>query len=214
MPGSPPDLRGCGDRQGRDRARQFGPRPRRGAGGCLCPTGLARGLADDAEVVTASRRRRRGLRRPPQAPLGAWSYLAFRLTRTAAQVGATGPGSRCAVCALSAQVGHLAGGVGVSVLRSMWDRRGVFASRVARWLVCHPLLRTSKLVLVRTDAVTIDELERWVLAGAHWRVVDITSQRVVVDLCACTGEPVERAQSDDPAVIGYLRTAFSHADLS
>jgi hypothetical protein len=47
-----------------------------------------------------------------------------------------------------------------------------------------------------------------------WRVVDITSQRVVVDLCACAGEPVERAQSDDPAVIGYLRTAFSHADLS
>lgn len=89
----------------------------------------------------------------------------------------------------------------------------MFASRLRGGWSAIRLYGTSRLVLVRTDAVTIDELERW-LAGAHWRVVDITSQRVVVDLCACTGEPVERAQSDDPAVIGYLRTAFSHADLS
>ncbi|HWC87952.1 MAG TPA: hypothetical protein VG388_15570 [Solirubrobacteraceae bacterium] len=54
-------------------------------------------------------------------------------------------------------------------------------------------------------AVSIEDLERWELAGAHWRVVDITSDHVVVDLCACTGEPVERVESGEPAVISYVR---------
>jgi hypothetical protein len=62
-------------------------------------------------------------------------------------------------------------------------------------------------MLPPSEVLTLEHLDRWVLAGAHWRVVDITDDRVVVDLCACTGEPVERRQSDDPAVIGYLRTA-------
>lgn len=57
--------------------------------------------------------------------------------------------------------------------------------------------------------LTIDDLERWVLSGAHWRVLDISSEHAVVDMCACTGEPMERVESDDPAVIGYLRTARS-----
>ncbi len=60
--------------------------------------------------------------------------------------------------------------------------------------------------------LTIDDLERWTTSGAHWRVVDISSERVVVDLCACTGEPMERVESEDPAVIGYSRTAPSHLD--
>lgn len=58
--------------------------------------------------------------------------------------------------------------------------------------------------------VTIDDLERWTTAGALWRVVDISRERVVVDLCACTGEPMERVASENPAVIAYLRTAPSH----
>lgn len=62
------------------------------------------------------------------------------------------------------------------------------------------------------EALTVEHLERWMLSGAHWRVVDITNLRVVVDLCACTGEPVERRLSDDPAVIDYLRTAHSDLD--
>lgn len=65
-----------------------------------------------------------------------------------------------------------------------------------------------------SEALTLEHLDRWTLSGAHWRVVDITDQRVVVDLCACTGEPVERRQSDDPVVIGYLRAARSDLDLS
>jgi hypothetical protein len=60
--------------------------------------------------------------------------------------------------------------------------------------------------------LTVDDLEQWVASGAHWRVVDISAERVVVDLCACTGESMERACSEDPAVIGYLRTAPSVGD--
>ena len=64
-----------------------------------------------------------------------------------------------------------------------------------------------------TEALTIEHLERWVLSGAYWRVVEITNQHAVVDLCACTGESVECLQSADPAVISYLRTAPSDLDL-
>jgi hypothetical protein len=60
-----------------------------------------------------------------------------------------------------------------------------------------------------SDALTIDALERWVLFGAGWRVVDLSNERAVVDLCACTGEPVERVESDDPALIDYLRWAHT-----
>jgi hypothetical protein len=48
-----------------------------------------------------------------------------------------------------------------------------------------------------SEALTLEHLDRWALSGAHWRVVDITNQCVVVDLCACTGEPVGRRQSDE-----------------
>jgi hypothetical protein len=65
-----------------------------------------------------------------------------------------------------------------------------------------------------TEALTIECLERWVLSGAHWRVVEITNQHAVVELCACTGEPVERLRSDDHGVIGYLSTARSDLDLN
>jgi hypothetical protein len=66
--------------------------------------------------------------------------------------------------------------------------------------------------MMSTETLTIDGLERWALSGASWRVVDISRERVVVDLCTCTGEPLERLQSDDPSVIGYLRTAHSYLD--
>ncbi len=53
--------------------------------------------------------------------------------------------------------------------------------------------------------VTIDELERWVAAGANWRAVELTGERAVVDLCQCTGELVERRETADAATIAYLR---------
>ena len=37
--------------------------------------------------------------------------------------------------------------------------------------------------------LTIDALERWVLFGAQWRIVDLSGESAVVDLCTCTGEP-------------------------
>ncbi len=55
--------------------------------------------------------------------------------------------------------------------------------------------------------LTIGRLERWVLFGAHWRVVELSPDHVVVDLCACTGELVESAECSDAAVIAYLRSA-------
>ena len=63
-----------------------------------------------------------------------------------------------------------------------------------------------------TDTPTIDALERWVLFGAQWRVVHLSDDQAVVDLCTCTGEPVERIQSDDPVLIGYLRAAKPDPD--
>lgn len=53
----------------------------------------------------------------------------------------------------------------------------------------------------------IDILERWELFGAQWRVVQLSDEHAVVDLCTCTGEPVERLKSADPALIDYLRSA-------
>jgi hypothetical protein len=59
------------------------------------------------------------------------------------------------------------------------------------------------------STLTIDALERWVLFGAQWRIVDLSGERAVVDLCTCTGELVERLESDDPALIRYLRSSPS-----
>jgi hypothetical protein len=58
-------------------------------------------------------------------------------------------------------------------------------------------------------AVTVEELERWVQSGAQWRVVELSGDRAVVELRACTGEPVERRASTDPALIAYVRSAPS-----
>lgn len=65
-----------------------------------------------------------------------------------------------------------------------------------------------------THLLTIGDLERWVLSGAHWRLVDVSTRHAVVDLCACTGEPMDRGETRDPAVIGYLRTAHADRDGS
>jgi hypothetical protein len=48
-------------------------------------------------------------------------------------------------------------------------------------------------------------LEDWEDAGAVWRVAELTEDRAVVDLCACTGEPVDRLESTDPDVLAALR---------
>ena len=55
----------------------------------------------------------------------------------------------------------------------------------------------------------IGELERWTFLGAQWRVVALSGEQAIVDLCTCMGEPVDRVESDDPALIAYLRAAQS-----
>jgi hypothetical protein len=64
---------------------------------------------------------------------------------------------------------------------------------------------------MNSHEVTIKDLEDWVQSGGHWRVVDISRAQAAVDLLTCTSEPLERRETHDPSVIGYLRTA--HTDL-
>lgn len=52
---------------------------------------------------------------------------------------------------------------------------------------------------------TIAELEDWERNGAVWRAVEISEDHAVVDLCACTGELMERVESDDPELIAFVR---------
>jgi hypothetical protein len=56
-----------------------------------------------------------------------------------------------------------------------------------------------------SPSLTVEELERWVAFGATWRLVTLSEQRALVDLCQCTGELVERRGTDDPVVLAYLR---------
>jgi hypothetical protein len=48
------------------------------------------------------------------------------------------------------------------------------------------------------------ELEDWEFHGATWRAVELARQRVVLDLCSCSGEPMERVESEDPELIQYV----------
>jgi hypothetical protein len=57
-------------------------------------------------------------------------------------------------------------------------------------------------VLRRT---TIAELEDWECNGAVWRAVEVSKDRAVVDLCSCTGELMERVESDAPELITFVR---------
>ena len=54
--------------------------------------------------------------------------------------------------------------------------------------------------------LTIEDLEHWRLFGAGCRVVELTADRAVFELCACTGEQIERHESRDQRLIEYLRT--------
>ena len=51
----------------------------------------------------------------------------------------------------------------------------------------------------------IETLTRWEDSGAVWRAVHVSDEYAIVDLCTCTGEPVDRLESGDPALIGFLR---------
>lgn len=62
------------------------------------------------------------------------------------------------------------------------------------------------------ESLTIDVLRDWTASGGQWRVVDLTGTHVEVDLCACTGESMQRGRSAHPAVIAYVNANRSDRD--
>jgi hypothetical protein len=60
------------------------------------------------------------------------------------------------------------------------------------------------------STVTIAYLEEWEGHGAVWRAVEVSDKRAVIDLCSCTGEPMDRVQSDEPELIAYVRAHPDH----
>ena len=56
-----------------------------------------------------------------------------------------------------------------------------------------------------SPAFRLAELEDWELHGATWRALEVEEQRVVLDLCSCSGEPMDRVESDDAELIEYVR---------
>jgi hypothetical protein len=57
----------------------------------------------------------------------------------------------------------------------------------------------------QVPSVTIEDLERWEENGAVWRAYEVTDERALIDLCSCTGEPMDRVQSDAPELIEFVR---------
>jgi hypothetical protein len=53
------------------------------------------------------------------------------------------------------------------------------------------------------DPVTT--LERWTDSGADYRVVHLSDDAAVVDLCTCEGQPMGRIESSDRRLIERLR---------
>jgi hypothetical protein len=58
---------------------------------------------------------------------------------------------------------------------------------------------------MRVEETPVEILRRWEDHGAEWRAVHVSDERAVVDLCTCTGEPVDRLESSDPDLIRFLR---------
>ena len=87
----------------------------------------------------------------------------------------------------------------------IWDQSGV-AQPAERSAVNRNVVGSSPTPgAAMRSGVTVAELERWELHGAIWRALEVTDRRAVVELCSCTGEPVDVAESDSPAVIEFVR---------
>ena len=56
------------------------------------------------------------------------------------------------------------------------------------------------------SGLTVSELEDWELHGATWRVLEVTGQRAVVELCSCFGEPMDLVEGDSPELIAFVRS--------
>jgi len=50
----------------------------------------------------------------------------------------------------------------------------------------------------------VEDLESSTDHGAGYRVLELRDGHALVQLCSCTGEPVELLEWDDPQLIAYL----------
>ena len=62
------------------------------------------------------------------------------------------------------------------------------------------------------SGLTVSELEDWELHGATWRAVEVRNDRAVVDLCSCSGEPMDRVEGDSPELIEFIRNRGREED--
>ena len=53
--------------------------------------------------------------------------------------------------------------------------------------------------------LTAEDLRRWEDNGATWRALEISDERAVVELCTCSGEPVDTLQGEAPELIEFVR---------
>ena len=54
-------------------------------------------------------------------------------------------------------------------------------------------------------AADVDTLTRWADGGGQWRLAEIEPGRAVVELLTCHGEAVERLESEEPALVAFVR---------
>jgi hypothetical protein len=55
------------------------------------------------------------------------------------------------------------------------------------------------------SGLTVAELEDWELHGAVWRPLEVSDERAVVELCSCSGEPMDVVQGDSAELIAFVR---------
>jgi hypothetical protein len=60
--------------------------------------------------------------------------------------------------------------------------------------------------------LSVEDLRRWEDHGAQWRVLELTDEHAVVELCTCYGEPVDRGEGTAPELLRYVRTAVAPTD--
>jgi hypothetical protein len=59
-------------------------------------------------------------------------------------------------------------------------------------------------VASRVDQSPVEKVRQWERSGAATRIVALSAAHAVVELCACTGETMERLSSDDPELLHML----------
>jgi hypothetical protein len=57
----------------------------------------------------------------------------------------------------------------------------------------------------RPNTVTVEYLKDWELHGATWRPLSVSDERAVIELCSCSGEPMDLVESDRPELIDFVR---------